>query len=178
MRRVFLNLAMAVFSLFAIIALFGVKTGTRSNAPVNDAAFRDGVYLGQRDAQSGSKPSPLKSRWSSESDRRSFAAGYFRGYMAAPASARWVPQPIDNKGFEEGRRDGISDRENSMSFDLQSKEKFRDPARGCADTQSDLNTCARQYREAYVIGYQHGYYAVDGRTARRNVSKSARPQNV
>lgn len=45
----------------------------------NDAAYRDGVYLGKL-AQAAKRPvRPPVGRWSSEKDRASFAAGFQQG---------------------------------------------------------------------------------------------------
>ena len=181
MRTILIRTVMAVFSLFVLIALFDSGSGTTTIFPSMDAAFRDGLYLGRLDAHSGSKPNPLKARWSSETDRRSFAAGYFQGYMVEgvpSSSAHWVPQPLDNQGFEAGRLDGIADRENARAFDLQSKAKFRNPAFACDEKSATVNSCARQFRDAYITGYQHGYYQVDRKIARRAHGKTGRPQNV
>ena len=181
MKLIFVRLAMALFSICAIMALFGGKAETRPASLPVTAAFRDGVYLGRRDAQSGNKPSPVKSRWSSEEDRRSFAAGYYRGYMieGLPASqVRWIPKAIDNKGFEDGKADGLADRANHREFNLASKANFRNPAGRCDASNPDANTCTQQYRDAYVTGYQHGYYGVDAKTARRVRRLVELPQNV
>lgn len=46
----------------------------------NDAAFRDGVYLGELARAAKRRTRPPIGRWSSERDRASFAAGYREGY--------------------------------------------------------------------------------------------------
>jgi hypothetical protein len=46
----------------------------------NDAAFRDGLYLGRIAAEAGAAPHIAISRWSTTEDRASFSAGYQRGY--------------------------------------------------------------------------------------------------
>jgi hypothetical protein len=46
-----------------------------------DGAFRDGLYLGKLDAESGRKPHPSIGRWSTATDRASFVAGYEQGYQ-------------------------------------------------------------------------------------------------
>ena len=46
----------------------------------NDAAFRDGVYLGGLARAAKRQMRPQIGRWSSEKDRASFAAGYQQGY--------------------------------------------------------------------------------------------------
>jgi hypothetical protein len=45
-----------------------------------DAAYRDGLFLGQYDAKQGREPHVSIGRWSSAADRESFKAGYQAGY--------------------------------------------------------------------------------------------------
>jgi hypothetical protein len=49
----------------------------------NDAAYRDGLFLGQFDGKRGRVPHVSIGRWSSQPDRDSFAAGYKAGYERA-----------------------------------------------------------------------------------------------
>ena len=46
----------------------------------NDAAFRDGLYIGRLAHAANREMRPPIGRWSSEKDRASFAAGYRQGY--------------------------------------------------------------------------------------------------
>jgi hypothetical protein len=48
-----------------------------------DAAYRDGLFLGQLDAAQGRTRHACVGRWSESSDRTSFAAGYEDGYSKA-----------------------------------------------------------------------------------------------
>jgi len=48
-----------------------------------NGAFRDGLYLGQQDAQAGIAPHVSVGRWSSTADRSAFRAGYEQGYRGA-----------------------------------------------------------------------------------------------
>jgi hypothetical protein len=66
-----------------------VSTNSEETAQATNAAFRDGLFLGQRDAKEGRQHQPTTSRWTAEADRRDFAAGYRLGYAkitAAPGS--------------------------------------------------------------------------------------------
>jgi len=178
MRTILVRLAMAVFCLAVFGALFGKPIETKPVVPdtAANAAYRDGLFLGKRDALAGTKPSPVKSRWSSDADRQAFAQGYFRGYMvdgAAIAKALWVPQAIDNQGFADGRLEGMLDRENARKFDLSSKDKFRNPVSACGGSDE---SCAQAYRDAYATGYQHGYYQADGKAAKG--TRVGLPRNV
>ena len=47
-----------------------------------DGAYRDGLYVGQLAAKSGRQGRPPIGRWSSETDRASFRAGYEHTYNA------------------------------------------------------------------------------------------------
>lgn len=46
----------------------------------NDAAFRDGLYLGKLAHAANRTMRPPIGRWSTEKDRASFAAGYRQGF--------------------------------------------------------------------------------------------------
>ena len=62
-----------------------------NDASPSDAAFRDGLYLGKLDANSG-KPQHLSvGRWSTAKDRASFSAGYQQSYKNEQAAARETP---------------------------------------------------------------------------------------
>ena len=52
----------------------------------NSAAFRDGLYLGRLAAKSGDQGRVAIGRWSAESDRALFKAGFQRGYYEFLAS--------------------------------------------------------------------------------------------
>jgi len=46
----------------------------------NDAAFRDGIYLGKLARAANRRTRPPIGRWNTEKDRSSFAAGYRQGF--------------------------------------------------------------------------------------------------
>ncbi len=46
----------------------------------NDAAYRDGLFLGQLDSKQGRERHLSIGRWSSQAERRSFSEGYKAGY--------------------------------------------------------------------------------------------------
>lgn len=46
-----------------------------------DAAFRDGLFLGERDAKQGRLHHVSAGRWSSTNDRAQFVAGYEAAYL-------------------------------------------------------------------------------------------------
>ena len=54
-----------------------------------DGAFRDGLFIGRFTAKAGFPSRSPVGRWSNDSDRASFLAGYQRGYqdvIGAPSS--------------------------------------------------------------------------------------------
>lgn len=55
-----------------------------------DGAYRDGLYVGQLAARSGRRSRPPIGRWSSETDRASFLAGYERAYEAASSQSSYA----------------------------------------------------------------------------------------
>jgi hypothetical protein len=55
-------------------------TKTASVIGAADAAYRDGLFLGQLDAKQGREAHIAVGRWSSPAQRESFKAGYQAGY--------------------------------------------------------------------------------------------------
>ena len=55
-----------------------------------DGAYRDGLYVGKLAAKSGRRSHPPIGRWSSETDRASFLAGYERTYDAASSQSSYA----------------------------------------------------------------------------------------
>ena len=61
-----------------------LRHGRNSNAALQiDAAYRDGIFLGELDARQGRKVQPSIARWNYEKDRAFFKAGYEQGYRDA-----------------------------------------------------------------------------------------------
>ncbi len=75
----------------------GINKAEQKEIAPTDAAFRDGLYLGQLDAKSGRTPHLSVGRWSSAKDRASFKSGYQQSYRdvetarEAPAHETTVP---------------------------------------------------------------------------------------
>jgi hypothetical protein len=53
-----------------------------------DGAYRDGLYLGRLDAQAGRVSRPAVARWSRETDRDMFRAGYEEGFRRTTTKAQ------------------------------------------------------------------------------------------
>ena len=60
-----------------------------------DGAFRDGLYVGQLTARSGGPERPPIGRWSDDSDRASFLAGYERGYESVLSQRARKHEPAE-----------------------------------------------------------------------------------
>jgi hypothetical protein len=52
----------------------------------NNAAYRDGLYLGKRDAEEGRSEHIASGRWAQEQDKESFAVGYRQAYSTITAA--------------------------------------------------------------------------------------------
>ena len=61
----------------------GAQRGRASESRLAlDGAYRDGLYIGQLAAKTGRRSRPPIGRWSGETDRASFLAGYEHAYNA------------------------------------------------------------------------------------------------
>ncbi|HXZ31070.1 MAG TPA: hypothetical protein VEH30_02205 [Terriglobales bacterium] len=82
MKRIFVIVAGIAIFATASTMISGVQSSSRtSNAQrATDAAYRDGLFLGQLDANQGRAAHLSIGRWSSAADRESFTAGYKAGY--------------------------------------------------------------------------------------------------
>jgi hypothetical protein len=76
-------LAMAL-SFGAGAAISNPKTAADQHlaATATNAAFRDGLYLGQLAAKNGTSAHMSLGRWSDESDRTAFIQGYQEGFQS------------------------------------------------------------------------------------------------
>jgi hypothetical protein len=85
MRKTFVLMLGIVIGAGSSTMVSGVRANVRSaeRSQHNDAAYRDGLYLGQFDARQGREAHTCVGRWSMVSDRNSFAAGYEAGYTKA-----------------------------------------------------------------------------------------------
>src|SRR5207253_3518942 len=78
------------------------RQGNIKSLQETDAAYRDGIFWGDRDAREGRKLQPSMARWNDEKDRASFKTGYEKGYR----------QALDSRSLQR-RRDRKSTRLNS-----------------------------------------------------------------
>lgn len=76
-------LAMGCVGTSAMLVQRDVTIRPKQSADVqltNDAAYRDGLYLGKLAHAAKRHVHPPIGRWSTEKDRASFAAGYLQGF--------------------------------------------------------------------------------------------------
>jgi hypothetical protein len=88
-KRLFLYVSIVAVTFGAATVMLTVRAahptkivrGNTTQTTDGDGAFRDGVYLGKLDAESGRKPHLSIGRWNTAPDRASFVAGYQQGYQ-------------------------------------------------------------------------------------------------
>ena len=84
-------LAMGFAGTSAVLVQHDITARQKPSADVqltNDAAFRDGLYLGKLARAEKRQVRPPIGRWSTEKDRASFVAGYRQGFGAELASTK------------------------------------------------------------------------------------------
>jgi hypothetical protein len=128
-----------------------------------DAAFRDGLFLGRRDADGGRRRHLSSGRWSGDADRRLFVSGYLQGYRemyGQAASEQFLSSlPDQHSGYRDGLADGLKDQQESLPFRASATENYKNADRlGSAD-KGDPNQLQQFYRAAYCDGYQQAYYS-------------------
>ena len=146
--------------------LLGASTVHRAanigDQPDFHAAFRDGLFLGRLDANGSRKQHLMSGRWADDADRRHFVSGYLQAYreMYGPVGAEEFLSalPGQQAGYRDGKRDGLSDRQESKPFRPSVTDNYTRADRLYTTDSGDLNQYERFYREAYCDGYQQGYY--------------------
>jgi hypothetical protein len=113
-----------------------------------DAAFRDGMFHGRLQAQRGESPHVNAGRWSRDSDRQLFVAGYQEGYTQERGQAITVSHGAEQRGYREGLEQGAQDRQSGRVFRLSP-----DHVKGGSRVEDRDN-----YAEGYASGYQLSYY--------------------
>jgi hypothetical protein len=81
-------LAMGCIGTSAMLVKRDVTIQQKPSADVrltNDAAYRDGLYLGKLAHEAKRQTHPPIGRWSTEKDRASFTAGYQQGFGEEPS---------------------------------------------------------------------------------------------
>lgn len=85
MRRISVLMLGIAIGAGASSMVSGVRANVRNTgvSQHTNAAYRDGLFLGRLDANQGRAAHLCVGRWSTASDRNSFAAGYEAGYARA-----------------------------------------------------------------------------------------------
>jgi hypothetical protein len=162
-----LTLGIAV-SLLSGVAIQSTKNATIVTNRATDAAFHDGLYVGKLDAAQGNRPHLSSGRWSTETNRRSYIAGYQKGYnqvLLSDAAKISGPQIAELAGYRDGLADGGNDRRSAKPFQLSKTDNYRSAARGLVQVQADQEQSRLAYRKAYANGYQEAYYGREHSTA-------------
>jgi hypothetical protein len=127
-----------------------------------DAAFRDGVYQAKLDVQEGRRPRLLVGRWSTETARALYIAGYQKGFREFSASAGEVNEisvaELAATGYRDGMLDGARHRLGSQPFQAEQTPNYRDAGMAYLDSTADSELYKGYYREGYSNGYKQGYY--------------------
>jgi hypothetical protein len=127
-----------------------------------DAAFRDGIFQARLDVESGRKPHVDCGRWNSNADRALFIAGYQQAYREAfEAHAGKLPKPAaaEVAGYRDGLLEGVAHLIGSHSFQPEKTDNYLSAGRGSLQPYEDVAEYQREYRYAYLNGYQQGYYS-------------------
>ena len=154
-----ISIVMAVVGIALICGAAGVvvNAGTSGNDEASartalyagNAAFRDGMFHGHLQAQRGENPHLDAGRWSRDSDRQLFVAGYQDGYIQEQGGdAITVAHGMEQLGYREGLDEGAQDRRNGRVFRLSPNY-----ARAGSSVED-----RRTYLQGYASGYQLSYY--------------------
>jgi hypothetical protein len=165
---------------FAAILAISAVHPSQIGSINNDAAFRDGMFLGRLDADRNRKPHLACGRWSTDVDRRSFVSGYVEAYREKQGSAisgqLGYRQAAEQRGYYDGVADGLQQHRESMPFQASATSHYRRADQGYSNRGGDLNHFQEAYREAYGTGYQQGYYGETDKVATAAFSKLEAPE--
>lgn len=168
MKKRSLAIVIAISLSFATGVIVGSShrsTSANSNsAQALDPAYRDGLYQAKLDAREGRRPHLAIGRWSNESARASYAAGYQEGYrqsIGAPTGSlneSSVAQ-LAASGFRDGMLDGAWHRMAAQPFQADQTPHYRDAGVSELTVSANAEVIKNFYREAYLHGYQQAYYS-------------------
>jgi hypothetical protein len=137
------------------------QTGSANRQAV-DAAFRDGMFQAKLDVESGRKPHVDCGRWNSNADRALFIAGYQQEYREAfETHAGKLPKPAaaEVAGYRDGLLEGVAHLIGSHSFQPDKTDNYLNAGQDSLQPHQDAAKYQREYRLAYLNGYQQGYYS-------------------
>lgn len=142
----------------------GTQSASSEVNRANNAAFRDGLYVGKLDAAQGNRPHLSSGRWSADTDRRAYVIGYQKGYnqfLQTGTTAVPAPQMAELNGYRDGMTDGANDRRAARPFQLSKTDNFKNAVTDLVDVATDQERSRQAYRQAYANGYQEAYYGRD-----------------
>lgn len=141
-----------LLALMIIAAATILVTGVAAHMPQiseaathpTNAAFRDGMFAAKFDIEHGRKPHLSSGRWSTDANRAAYILGYHQQVAQSGSNAIAGLNDSEVAAYHAGRSDGSTHRTNAQPFQA-----------GKTDTYGKANSPERQ---AYVSGYQLGYY--------------------
>jgi hypothetical protein len=160
---------LALSASFAAGLIVGESKQETSPVPVDlsrttDAAFRDGLYQARLDLADGRKPHPAIGRWNSVEARVSFLAGYRSGYQSsseAPLGRSAGPSVAElaAAGYRDGMLDGSWHKAASQPFQAEQTTNYQVAGGDYLGVTTTPEEFRRFYRESYMNGYRHAYFA-------------------
>jgi hypothetical protein len=122
-----------------------------------DAAFRDGVFQAKLDVQEGRRPRLLVGRWSTETERALYIAGYQKGFREFSGTSTGEVNEISAAelaatGYRDRHRLG------AQPFQAEQAPNYRDAGMAYLDSNADSELYKGYYHEGYSNGYKQGYY--------------------
>jgi hypothetical protein len=153
MKKVSLWIVLVTAMIFTAVLRKGAASPTAANREATNAAFRDGLYLGNLAATSDEIPHIALGRWSTTSDRQSFADGYERAYAEQTAKASpQIPGPTGptNAAYRDGLYQGKLDAEQGRPVHIALGRWSR------AEDRSSFDQGYRQAHETVVAARTEG----------------------
>jgi hypothetical protein len=161
------------FTLVGDMTVRASRTSARVVDNATNAAFRDGRYQAQLDAENGRKPHLSSGRWSTDQDRASYIAGYQQGYWQSLSGKQekiGAPAPSELDGYRDGVSDGTTDRKSPLHFQLGKTEHYRNASLGLAASDPAQRLYWQNYQQAYSNGYQEAFYSARSHSGLRALS--------
>jgi len=153
----------AGLALGLVVGMFARTPGaaSRNTTQMSDAAFRDGAFVAQLDAQNGRKPHLMSGRWSTNADRASFIIGYEQAYEEMCLNRKGsFPRATTAEvaGFTDGIADAAADDASAHAFQPVKTKNYLHAGSVSTPNDENLANFEHEYREAYLNGYQQRYF--------------------
>jgi hypothetical protein len=150
MQRILFVSGAVLAVLITVAVLRPVRgAGTKAANSANDAAFRDGAYLGRLAAEAGEAPRVALGRWGSADDRHSFASGYEEGYAKRLTDMKSQSRATDGP-YRDGLYQGRLDAQDTRPVHITSGRWSR---------HEDRSSFSQGYKQAYAtVSAMRGHY--------------------